>query len=350
MLRDALKKTKKIGLGQIVVRGQGSIVAIKPCGKGLMMETLALRRRGEEGGRHVRRGAGQEGRHRSGRARRGTDREEGRRIPSREIQGLLHRGAARTDRAPSRRSGRRATIEETPPASNVINLMDALKRSVGGGGDVDFRQLERQRQAAHRRKSCAAQEDEVRRQGGEESRRARPAAARPRSEAGNMPSGSLREYHRKRDFKRTAEPKGAVGKRSRKAGKLRYLIQKHAATPAALRFPAGMERRADELGGAEGAERKPRRQAARGRMSRIIRSITAISKARSRRASMAAAPSCCGTRAPGRRTKTMSTRRLKKGKLGFIAAWRAAAGQLGAGAAAQALAEGQGQLAADQGA
>ena len=42
-----------------------------------------------------------------------------------------------------------------------------------------------------------------------------------------MPSGSLRDYHRKRDFKRTAEPKGAVGKR--KAGKLRYLIQKHAA-------------------------------------------------------------------------------------------------------------------------
>jgi bifunctional non-homologous end joining protein LigD len=42
-----------------------------------------------------------------------------------------------------------------------------------------------------------------------------------------MPSGSLRDYHRKRDFKRTAEPKGAVGKR--KASKLRYLIQKHAA-------------------------------------------------------------------------------------------------------------------------
>ena len=32
VLRDALKETKKIGLGQIVVRGQGSIVAVKPCG------------------------------------------------------------------------------------------------------------------------------------------------------------------------------------------------------------------------------------------------------------------------------------------------------------------------------
>jgi bifunctional non-homologous end joining protein LigD len=42
-----------------------------------------------------------------------------------------------------------------------------------------------------------------------------------------MPRGSLREYHAKRDFARTGEPKGAVGRQ--KASKLRYLIQKHAA-------------------------------------------------------------------------------------------------------------------------
>jgi len=48
-----------------------------------------------------------------------------------------------------------------------------------------------------------------------------------------MPSGSLRDYHKKRDFKLTAEPKGAVAKRKSaagKIGKLRYLIQKHDAT------------------------------------------------------------------------------------------------------------------------
>ena len=43
-----------------------------------------------------------------------------------------------------------------------------------------------------------------------------------------MPAGSLRDYHRKRDFSRTAEPKGAVSRR--KASKLRYLIQKHDAS------------------------------------------------------------------------------------------------------------------------
>ena len=43
-----------------------------------------------------------------------------------------------------------------------------------------------------------------------------------------MPGGSLREYHAKRDFGRTAEPRGVVGKR--KATGLRYLIQKHDAS------------------------------------------------------------------------------------------------------------------------
>jgi len=40
VLRDALKKTKKVGLGQLVVRGKSSIVALKACGKGLLIETL----------------------------------------------------------------------------------------------------------------------------------------------------------------------------------------------------------------------------------------------------------------------------------------------------------------------
>jgi DNA end-binding protein Ku len=40
VLRDALQKTGKIGLGHLVVRGHSTIVALKPSGKGLMVETL----------------------------------------------------------------------------------------------------------------------------------------------------------------------------------------------------------------------------------------------------------------------------------------------------------------------
>ncbi|WP_265530164.1 non-homologous end joining protein Ku [Sphingomicrobium marinum] len=40
VLRDALRKAKKVALGQLSVRGREKLVAIKPCGKGLLLETL----------------------------------------------------------------------------------------------------------------------------------------------------------------------------------------------------------------------------------------------------------------------------------------------------------------------
>jgi DNA end-binding protein Ku len=40
VLREALKDTKKVGLGQMAIRGQGSLVAVKACGRGILLETL----------------------------------------------------------------------------------------------------------------------------------------------------------------------------------------------------------------------------------------------------------------------------------------------------------------------
>jgi DNA end-binding protein Ku len=40
VLRDALRQAKKVALGQLSIRGREQLVAIKPCGKGLLMETL----------------------------------------------------------------------------------------------------------------------------------------------------------------------------------------------------------------------------------------------------------------------------------------------------------------------
>ena len=40
ILQKALKDTGKIGVGQFILRGRGNIVAIKPFGKGLMLEVL----------------------------------------------------------------------------------------------------------------------------------------------------------------------------------------------------------------------------------------------------------------------------------------------------------------------
>jgi DNA end-binding protein Ku len=40
IVQKALKDTGKIGVGQFILRGHGNIVAIKPCGKGLLLEVL----------------------------------------------------------------------------------------------------------------------------------------------------------------------------------------------------------------------------------------------------------------------------------------------------------------------
>lgn len=40
VLRDALRQTKKVGLGQLSVRGREQLVSLKPCGRGLILEVL----------------------------------------------------------------------------------------------------------------------------------------------------------------------------------------------------------------------------------------------------------------------------------------------------------------------
>ncbi|HET6468413.1 MAG TPA: Ku protein [Geminicoccaceae bacterium] len=40
VLREALRRTRRIGLGQMALRGGESIVAVRPCGRGLLLETL----------------------------------------------------------------------------------------------------------------------------------------------------------------------------------------------------------------------------------------------------------------------------------------------------------------------
>ena len=40
VLREALRETKKVGLGQLAMRGREYIVSLKPCGRGILLETL----------------------------------------------------------------------------------------------------------------------------------------------------------------------------------------------------------------------------------------------------------------------------------------------------------------------
>ena len=40
VLREALSAAKKVGVGQLAMRGQEYVVALKPCGRGMLLETL----------------------------------------------------------------------------------------------------------------------------------------------------------------------------------------------------------------------------------------------------------------------------------------------------------------------
>jgi len=40
VLREALRRSKKVGLGQLALRGREYVVTLKPCGRGLVLETL----------------------------------------------------------------------------------------------------------------------------------------------------------------------------------------------------------------------------------------------------------------------------------------------------------------------
>ena len=40
VLREALRRAKKVGVGQLAMRGQEYVVALKPCGRGMVLETL----------------------------------------------------------------------------------------------------------------------------------------------------------------------------------------------------------------------------------------------------------------------------------------------------------------------
>lgn len=40
VVREALRQARKVGIGQLAMRGQEYVVALKPCGKGMLLETL----------------------------------------------------------------------------------------------------------------------------------------------------------------------------------------------------------------------------------------------------------------------------------------------------------------------
>ncbi len=132
IIQKALKDTGKVGVGQFILRGHGNIVAIKPFGKGLMLEVL----------RHANEIRAAEplfkeiaevkvDKEALDLAKELIKRKTGKFEPeqlkdaySEAVWELIH--AKLEDRAPE-------IVTEMPGSAKVINIMDALKKSVQQG-------------------------------------------------------------------------------------------------------------------------------------------------------------------------------------------------------------------------
>jgi DNA end-binding protein Ku len=136
VIREALKKSKKAGIGQMVIRGKESLVAVKACGDGLLLEQLRYSdelKKSDKVFSHIKDSR-----------------------PSKEMVDLAnelierktgafkpgdfkdHYGEAlKALVAEKKKKGRIADADEEeenerPKGDNVIDLMDALRRSVKG--------------------------------------------------------------------------------------------------------------------------------------------------------------------------------------------------------------------------
>jgi DNA end-binding protein Ku len=137
VLREALRRTRKVGIGQLALRGREYLVSLKPCGRGLVLETL---RYADEVNKAQ-----------------GYFRDIADHKPDEDLlelaETLIERKTAEFDPAKfhdryieaveelieRKRKGKTIhTEEEAAPArgTNVIDLMAALKRSIEKPGDA----------------------------------------------------------------------------------------------------------------------------------------------------------------------------------------------------------------------
>jgi DNA end-binding protein Ku len=152
VIREALKSTKKAGIGQMTMRGKENLVAVKPCGHGLLLETLRYSdelRKSDKVFSHIPNKRPQKDM--IDLAKELIERKSG---PFKPGVFKDHYGdALRALVAEKRKKGKvtEAEEEETPrpKGDNVIDLMEALKKSVSGKA----RSAARPRKAAARKKA-----------------------------------------------------------------------------------------------------------------------------------------------------------------------------------------------------
>ena len=136
VLREALRDTKKVGIGQLAMRGREYLVSLKPCGRGIVLETLRYADEVNQAKNYFRDiGDAKPDAELLELAETLIERKAGHFDPSKYHDRYIEALEELIDR---KRKGKTIeTDEETAPArgSNVIDLMAALKRSIERPGD-----------------------------------------------------------------------------------------------------------------------------------------------------------------------------------------------------------------------
>ena len=135
VLREAMKNAGKVGIGQISVRGRETLVSLKPCGKGLVLETMRYEdevRRAQEYFKGI--AATKPDKALLDLATTLIEQRTGKFEPGEfhdRYVDALKKLIAKKQKAKGKKI--LEDVEEPEPTgSNVIDLMAALKRSVGG--------------------------------------------------------------------------------------------------------------------------------------------------------------------------------------------------------------------------
>lgn len=129
-VREALKKSKKVAIGQVVIANRERIVALKACGKGLILETLRYNyevREAEEYFDDLKSGD-EPGKDQLDLALELIKRKSGKFEPK-KFKDLYQEGLKEIIQAKMEKRSPRLKDETLPPGK-VINIMDALKKSL----------------------------------------------------------------------------------------------------------------------------------------------------------------------------------------------------------------------------
>jgi DNA end-binding protein Ku len=136
VLREALKRSHKIGLGQLAMRGREYVVSIKACGRGMVMETLRYADEVHKAASYFREiGDTKADDDLLDLAQTLIDKKTGKFDASEFHDRYVD---ALKDLIERKKKGKTITIEDDkgsdPRGSNVVDLMAALKKSLGSGG------------------------------------------------------------------------------------------------------------------------------------------------------------------------------------------------------------------------